>query len=81
MESAYDTISSKLKLSQEQSIGDEKEGARPRTANEPLTIDDDDEEEDLYEDKKSGIFALPLLPGPRQIGSSSMCSISTNILR
>ena len=48
MVSVYDTISSKLKLSQEQSIGDEKEGARPRTANEPLTIDDDDEEEEKW---------------------------------
>ena len=50
---AYDLISSKLKSSKAQSIGDEKEGVRPRTkANEPISLDDDEEEEDLYEEEK-----------------------------
>ena len=40
MEAAYDTISSKLKLSQEQSIGDEKEGVRV-----PLNVVSEDEDE------------------------------------
>ena len=40
MEWAYDTISSKLKLSQEQSIGDEKEGVRV-----PLSVVSEDEDE------------------------------------